>query len=158
MTLVASRSHFTISIDHKFVNCSQINMTVKLCSLSVLHCRIDSKPSGRHCDTANLQLPITVRHSGIPWSQRHSRRAGWASVSLYKKLNGLWLRKGDPTKTGFPCGFWQTLQIWPLCCVCSMRNRVFLALPFCLAARAISRNPVHTLKAKSVIHNVICYL
>ena len=42
------------------------------------------------------------------------------------------------------------VQIWPLCCVCSTRNRVFLASRSRLAARAISRNPVHTLKAKHV--------
>ena len=43
------------------------------------------------------------------------------------------------------------IQIWPLCCVCSTRNRVFLASRSRLAARAISRNPVHSLKAKSVL-------
>ena len=43
------------------------------------------------------------------------------------------------------------LQIWPLSYVCSTRNRVFLASRSRLAARAISLNPVHTLKAKYVL-------
>ena len=106
-----------------------------------------------------LSLDTTLLISANIWAYSRKVDKSFASqvASLTPKLTfakRIMVKEATPRMKGRR-RMAKIVQIWPLRCVCSTRNRIFLASQSRLAACAISRNLVHSLKSKSVVwHSV----